>query len=86
VAASIDKRSIEGRIEALERSFGGTTPGHNPERERILEELKELEAAGKAKAAAEEAAGNPRRRELLAELEATVKRRVAERQAREVGF
>jgi hypothetical protein len=63
--------SIERRIEALERAYGDTSNAgeHNPERERILEELRELEAAGKAKAAAEQAAGNPRRRELLQELE-----------------
>jgi hypothetical protein len=80
--------SIKRRIEALERSHGNTSEAasHNPERERILEELRELEAVGRAKAAAEEAAGNPRRRELLDELEETVKRRVAERQGREDRF
>jgi len=78
--------TIERRVAALERSLGNTTPEHNPERARILKELVELEAAGKGKAAAEEAAGNPRRRELLDELEEAVKRRIAERQAREDGF
>jgi hypothetical protein len=78
--------SVERRIEALERSLGNTTPEHNPERARILKELTDLEAAGKGKAAAEEAAGNLRRRELLDELEETMKRRIAERQAREDRF
>jgi len=78
--------TIERRVVALERTYGNTPPEHNPERERILKELVELEAAGKGKAAAEEAAGNPRRRELLDELEETVKRRIAERQPREDSF
>ena len=80
---------IEERVEALERAYGRPAHGESAaaeERARILKELMELEAAGKGKAAAEEAAGNPRRRELLDELEETMKRRIAERQAREDGF
>jgi hypothetical protein len=79
--------SVERRIEALEKAHGAKPrEEHSEERRRIIEELMELKAAGKGKAAAEEAAGNPRRRELLDELEATMKRRLAERQAREDGL
>jgi hypothetical protein len=65
---------VERRIEALERAYGAD-PGPYPERERLLSEIRQLEAAGRAKAAAEEAAGDPKRRMALAELEAWVRAR-----------
>ncbi len=69
--------SVERRIEALERAYGG---GDSEERERFLAENREqmritLEKAGE-KAAREEAAGDPRRRIALEELEARMKARV----------
>jgi hypothetical protein len=79
--------SVERRIEALERSFGAKPrEQHYEERRRIIEELMELKVAGKGKAAAEEAEGNFARRRALEELEASVKRRAAERRAREDAF
>jgi len=79
--------SIERRIEALERAYG-TEPREedSEERRRIIQELKARWPALEEKMAREEAEGDFSRRRALEELEATVKRRVAERQAREDGF
>ena len=63
-----------GASEGLEKAYG-TKPRPDTERERLLSEIRELAAAGRAKAAAEEAAGDPRRRKALDELEARVKQR-----------
>jgi hypothetical protein len=75
--------SIERRIEALERVYAA--PAHEEDSEamaRRREELKARISSAYEKAAREEAEGNPARRIVLEELEATMKRRVAERQAR----
>jgi hypothetical protein len=73
---------IERRIEALERAYG-TEPEEDSEvMARRREELKARISSAYGKAAREEAEGNPARRIALEELEATMKRRVAERQAR----
>jgi hypothetical protein len=73
---------IEKRIEALERSYGTEPEVDSEEMARRRGEFKAKLLRAYEKADAEEAAGNPRRRELLDELEETMKRRVAERQAR----
>ena len=78
--------SIERRIEALERSLGGTPVEDSEELKRRREEMKASWPRAWERALAEEAAGDPRRRIALEEIEANVKRRVAERQAREDRF
>ena len=69
--------SVDKRIEALERSYGPRSAAgeHNPERERLIEELEALRPAFEEKMAAEEARGDFRRRRALEELEEVVRRR-----------
>ena len=76
--------NVERRIRNLEQAYN-TEPREedSEERRRIIEELKARWPAAEEKMAREEAEGNFARRRALEELEATVKRRVAERQARE---
>jgi hypothetical protein len=74
--------SIGRRIEALERSLGAKPREEDSEeRRRIIEELEARRPALEERMAREEAEGNFARRRALEELEASVKRRVAERQA-----
>jgi hypothetical protein len=74
---------IERRIEALERSLGAKPREEDSEeRRRLIEELKARWPALEERMAREEAEGNFARRRALEELEASVKRRVAERRAR----
>ena len=68
--------SIERRIGALERTYGRSMGEHNPERERIIEELEALRPTAEEKAAAEEARGDSRRRRALDELKERVERRM----------
>jgi hypothetical protein len=74
--------SIDKRIEALERLYGVEHEVDPAEMVRRREEFKVKLLRVREKADAEAAAGNPRRREQLYELEEHMKRRVAERQAR----
>jgi hypothetical protein len=68
---------VDKRIEALERAYGPRSAReHNPERERLIEELEALRPALQEKMAAEEARGDFRRRRVLEELEEVVRRRM----------
>ena len=79
--------SIERRIEALEKAYSEEPREEDSEeRRRLIEELKARWPEAEAKMAREEAEGNFTRRRALEELEESIKRRVAERQAREDGF
>jgi hypothetical protein len=62
------------RIEALERIYGQERE-HNPERERLIEELKARWPAFEEKMAREEAEGNFARRRALEELREQVEQR-----------
>jgi len=67
---------VDRRIDALERTYGPRSAReHNPERERLIEELEALRPAFEEKMAAEEARGDFRRRRALEELEEVVRRR-----------
>jgi len=66
---------VERRLQDLERAYGDTPREHNPERERLIEELEALRPAFEEKMAAEEARGDYRRRRALEELEEVVRRR-----------
>ena len=67
---------VDRRIDALERTYGPRRAReHNPERERLIEELEALRPAFEEKMAAEEARGDYRRRRALEELEEVVRRR-----------
>ena len=67
---------VDRRIDALERTYGPRSAReHNPERERLIEELEALRPAFEEKMAAEEAQGDFRRRRALEELEEVVRRR-----------
>ena len=65
---------VERRLENLERAYGQGRE-HNPERERLIEELEALRPTAEEKAAAEEARGDFGRRRALEELEDVVRRR-----------
>ena len=68
---------VDRRIDALERTYGPRSAReHNPERERLIEELEALRPAFEEKMAAEEARGDFRRRRALEELEEVVRRRM----------
>jgi len=78
--------TLERRLEALERSLGGTPEADSEERRRLIEELEELEARRpefEERNAREEAEGNFNRRRALEELEEVVNRRI---RTREDGF
>jgi len=67
---------VDRRIDALERTYSPRSAReHNPERERLIEELEALRPAFEEKMAAEEARGDFRRRRALEELEEVVRRR-----------
>jgi hypothetical protein len=69
--------SVEKRIEALERSYGAEAREEDPaEVARRRAEFAAKLDRGEAKAAAEEAEGDPRRRIALDELKETMKERV----------
>ena len=72
--------AIERRIEALERSLGGTPVEDSEELKRRREEMKASWPRAWERALAEEAAGNPRGRIALQELEESVKRRIRARE------
>jgi len=68
---------VDKRIEALERTYGPRSAReHNPERERLIEELKARWPAFEEKMAREEAQGDSRRRHALDELRERVERRM----------
>jgi len=71
---------IERRIEALERALGGTPVEDSEELKRRREEMKASWPRAWERALAEEAAGDPRRRIALEELEESVKRRIRARE------
>ena len=71
--------TIERRIEALERSLGGTPVEESEELKRRREEMKASWPRVWERALSEEAAGDPRRRIALEELEESVKRRMRAR-------
>jgi hypothetical protein len=73
-------RSIERRIEALERSLGGMPVEDPAELQRRREEMKASWPRAWERALAEEAAGDPRRRIALEELEESAKRRIRARE------
>jgi hypothetical protein len=73
--------SIERRVEALERSLGGTPVEDTEELKRRREEMKASWPRAWERALAEEAAGDPRRRIALEELEESVKRRMQARRS-----
>ena len=60
--------SLERRIEALERAYAGPAHEGGEDLEQRRARLKALLAVGEAKAAAEEAAGDNRRRLALEDL------------------
>jgi len=72
--------AIERRIEALERSLGGTPVEDSEELKRRREEMKASWLRAWERALAEEAAGDPRRRIALEELEESAKRRIRARE------
>ena len=72
--------AIERRIEALERSLGGTPVEDSEELKRRREEMKASWLRAWERALAEEAAGDPRRRIALEELEESMKRRIRARE------
>ena len=72
--------AIERRIEALERSLGGTPVEDSEELKRRREEMKASWPRAWERALAEEAAGDPRGRIALQELEESVKRRIRARE------
>jgi len=72
--------AIERRIEALERSLGGTPVEDSEELKRRREEMKASWLRAWERALAEEAAGDPRRRIALEELEEAAKRRIRARE------
>jgi hypothetical protein len=72
--------SIERRVEALERSLGGTPVEDTEELKRRREEMKASWPRAWERALAAEAAGDPRGRIALEELEESVKRRIRARE------
>ena len=72
--------AIERRVEALERSLGGTPVEDSEELKRRREEMKATWPRAWERALAEEAAGDSRRRIALEELEESVKRRIRARE------
>jgi len=72
--------AIERRIEALERSLGGTPVEDSEELKRRREEMKASWPRAWERALAEEAAGDPRGRIALQELKESVKRRIRARE------
>ena len=70
--AKLERRPRQMRWER----WHGQGREHNPERERIIEELEALRPAFEEKMAAEEAQGDFRRRRALEELEEVVRRRM----------
>ena len=71
---------IGRRIEALERSLGGTPVEDSEELKRRREEMKASWPPAWERALAEEAAGDPRLRIALEELEEAMKRRIRARE------
>jgi len=69
---------LEKRLEALERSLGGT-PEDSEELKRRREELKACRPGAEEKMAREEAEGNFTRRIALEDLEETIKGRIRAR-------
>jgi hypothetical protein len=67
--------SIDRRIEALERLYGTEPEEDSEEMARRRDEFKAKLLRVREKAAREEAEGNPRRRELLDELEEQMRKR-----------
>ena len=74
--------SIDKRIEDLERSLGNGTEEDPEDLRRQREEMKASWASAWEGALAEEAAGDPRRRIALEEIEESVKRRIRAREER----
>jgi len=70
---------LEKRLEALERSLSGMPVGDSEELKRRREEMKESWPRAWERALAEEAAGDPRRRIALEEIEESIKRRMRAR-------
>jgi hypothetical protein len=70
---------IGRRIEALERSLGGTPVEDSEELKRRREEMKASWPPAWERALAEEAAGDPRGRIALEELEESMKRHIRAR-------
>jgi hypothetical protein len=73
-------RVLEKRLEALERSLGSTPEADSEELKRRREEMKASWPRAWERALAEEAAGDPRRRIALEELEESAKRRITARE------
>jgi hypothetical protein len=73
--------TLEKRLEALERLLGGAPEEDSEDLKRRREEMKASWPRAWERALAEEAAGDPRRRIALEEIEESVNRRMQARRS-----